>query len=172
MGPNMQRHSVAGIESLIAPEFFDQLVHDAKSDGVSKILAGAIIAMENRVLIVKRAPTEDFMRDVFEIPSGHVENGEDLLSGLSREVLEETSLAVRRISAYAGTFDYRTNSGKLARQFNFVVDDYSGQISLNPSEHSEYRLITPNEADLRGLRMSAETKRIIRDYGVALEAKK
>jgi 8-oxo-dGTP diphosphatase len=171
MEMSTQRHSVSGVDSLVAPAFFDQLVREAKSDGVNKVLAGAIIKMGDEVLIVKRAPTEDFMQNIFEIPSGHVEDGEDLIAGLVREVQEETALNIKRISAYAGSFDYTTGSGKFARQFNFVVDQYDGEVSLNPVEHSEYRFIRPDDQSLHALAMSAETKRIIREYGATLDSK-
>jgi 8-oxo-dGTP diphosphatase len=90
---------------------------------------------------------------------------------LVREVQEETALNIKRISAYAGSFDYTTGSGKLARQFNFVVDQYDGEVSLNPVEHSEYRFIRPDDQSLHALAMSAETKRIIREYGATLDSK-
>ncbi|MCP2245712.1 NUDIX domain-containing protein [Lentzea aerocolonigenes] len=105
---------------MIDSGLLDQLVEDADLDGVAQLVVGAVVEDDGKVLLLKR-PADDFMGGIFELPSGKVEAGEDLKSALVREVEEETGLQVAVATAYLGSFDYLSGSGKKSRQFNFVV---------------------------------------------------
>ena len=155
----------------VSEKFVDGLLEQAKRDGVQKILAGVILERGNDILILRRAPTEDFLKNLWELPSGHVESQEKLITGLYRESTEETGLTPRQIESYIGSFDYRTGSGKLARQFNFAVKHYDGQLKLNPAEHSEYAWVNPANFDFSALTISTETLKIIRHYVASKLAK-
>ncbi|MDX8029375.1 NUDIX domain-containing protein [Lentzea sp. BCCO 10_0856] len=105
---------------MIDSTLLTRLVAEAELDGVVQLVVGAIVEDGGKVLLLKR-PADDFMGGIFELPSGKVEPGEDLKSALVREVEEETGLQVAVATAYLGSFDYLSGSGKKSRQFNFVV---------------------------------------------------
>src|SRR5690606_20772000 len=92
-----------------------ELEKKAESDGIDKKIAGAIVVVNKKILILKRSEKEDFLPGIHEIPSGAVEEGETLLEGLQREVFEETGLVIQAIPAFLNTFDYTSASGKKTR---------------------------------------------------------
>lgn len=129
---------------LIKDTFF--LNKKAKVDSVERIVVGAIIEHDDRILIVKRASTENFLPNIDEIPGGKVEANETILQAVIREVREETGLEVQGIYRYVNFFDYRSRSNILTRQFNFVVDVKTiSHVLLNPKEHQKYFWINSNE---------------------------
>lgn len=93
--------------------------HDT-SDGVEQQVVGAVIESDNRILLLRR-PIDDFRGGTWELPSGKVETGEDLLTTLAREVTEETGLTIAEITRYMGSFDYLSGSGQHSRQHTWSV---------------------------------------------------
>ena len=88
--------------------------------------------------------TDDFMGGIDELPSGNMEQGENIYEALVREVKEETNLDVVNVKLYIGSFDYISGSGKKARQYNFVLDvKNTGNIIL--TEHDGYNWLTIEE---------------------------
>jgi 8-oxo-dGTP diphosphatase len=106
---------------VLRSEAFADLTRQAAADGVQQLVVGAIVAGQDGAVLLLKRPATDFMGGIWELPSGKVEPGETLDDALSREVAEETGLTVAGILLYAGSFDYRSGSGKLSRQFNFAV---------------------------------------------------
>ena len=68
------------------------LKEDKKVD--SKKIAKAVIRDGNKVLILKRAPLLEKFPEEWDLPGGHVMQGEEVLTGLQREVWEETGLII------------------------------------------------------------------------------
>lgn len=122
-----------------------ELQEAAAAAGISRFVVGAIVSSEKKeVLIVQRVAT-DFMGGIYELPSGKVDEGEDLETALVREVAEETGLKVTEIIQHLGNFDYTSKSGKTTRQFNFLVKVESlDKITLNAEEHSAHAWIDPS----------------------------
>lgn len=116
-----------------------ELHEAALAAGISRFVVGAVISSEKKeVLIVQRVAT-DFMGGIYELPSGKVDEGEDLEAALVREVAEETGLKVTEIIQHLGNFDYKSKSGKTTRQFNFLVKvENLDKVTLNAEEHSAY----------------------------------
>ncbi|GGN20018.1 hypothetical protein GCM10011609_71500 [Lentzea pudingi] len=122
---------------MIDSALLERLTKEAEADGVVQLVVGAVVEDDGKVLLLKR-PADDFMGGIFELPSGKVEPGEDLKTALAREVEEETGLTVAVATAYLGSFDYTSGSGKKSRQFNFVVTvDAPEPVVLQ--EHDEYQ---------------------------------
>ncbi|MCW2874991.1 NUDIX domain-containing protein [Actinacidiphila oryziradicis] len=114
----------------------DDLLRSADADRITKHVVGAVITDEDgRVLLLHRT-ADDYFGDLWELPSGGVDDGETLPEALHREVEEETGLTVTTVSAYLGHFDYLSQSGKLTRQFNFTATTTDGAVKL--TEHDDH----------------------------------
>lgn len=115
---------------------YQELIEEAKKQGINRHVVGAVIMKDSKVLLLQR-PKDDFMGGIFELPSGKVEDGEDLSAALHREVKEETGLNIKEIKKYLDNFDYESKSGKKTRQFSFAVTmEESFEIKLE--EHDSY----------------------------------
>ena len=125
-------------------ELYELLIKKGEQEGIVKNVVGAIILNEkNQVLIMSRK-TDDFMGGIDELPSGNMEQGENIYEALVREVKEETNLDVVNVKSYIGSFDYIFGSGKKARQYNFALNvKNTGNIIL--TEHDEYNWLTIEE---------------------------
>ena len=139
-----------------------QAVDRALIDGIQKKVAWAVIMINWKILLCKRTEDE-FMPWLIELPSGNIDSWESIIDWLCREVYEETWLEVDSIEYYIWRFDYTSWSGKKARQFNFIVNCKSGDIKLNPQEHSEYFLIEPSDIPATELKISESTKKVLID---------
>ena len=147
------------IQLNIDPSVIQQLLTSADKDGVQKLVVGAVICKNNKVLLIERV-ISDFMGGFVEIPSGTVKPGEDLLTALTREVKEETGLLVTSILEYYGSFDNRSSSGKKTRHFNFLVEVVSSEIKLSPTEHQAYYWVAWTDVAFTTLNLS-ETMRAL-----------
>lgn len=145
---------------MIDNTFLQQLIEKANADGIQKLVVGAVILKNGKVLVLQRAQ-EEFMAGLVEAPSGGVEQSESLDAALNREVLEETGLLVTKIIDYLGSFDYTSGSGKKARQFNFLVETAEGEVLLNPQEHSMYYLLSHEEVIGTKFNISLETRSVL-----------
>ncbi|MFC2136173.1 NUDIX hydrolase [Bacteroidota bacterium] len=55
----------------------------------------AIIEHKGKILIGKRAVTDDFFSEIWHTPGGGVEEGETFEEALHREIMEETGLKIK-----------------------------------------------------------------------------
>lgn len=136
----------------------DELKARADRGGIQKIVVGAVIVREGKVLLLRRTPG-DFMEGLVELPSGTVDLGENLMETLIREVQEETGLTTTSVDKYVGSFDYLSGSGKKTRQFSFLVKT-EGEVKIS-HEHNAYFWVTPNDLKDTPLPVSEETKKTI-----------
>lgn len=122
----------------------------------------AVIRDGNTALLLERSP-QDYLGGLFELPGGVVETGETLSQALRREVAEETGLALNGIDCYLGCFDYRSQSGRLTRQFNFQATPQvtaQGVPSLVLSEHASFAWV--GVAELPQYPASPEVQQLLR----------
>ena len=125
-------------------ELYELLIKKGKEEGIVKNVVGAIILNEkNQVLIMSRK-IDDFMGGIDELPSGNMEQGENIYEALIREVKEETNLEVVSVKSYIGNFDYISGSGKKARQYNFILNVKNTE-NIILTEHDEYNWLTIEE---------------------------
>jgi len=144
------------MENLVPESELKGLIDESKKNNIEKLVVGIFIEQSignspndnpRKVLIVKRASDEVFLPNVEEIPGGGVDPGETIPETVIRETLEETGLRVTKIIKYVNQFDYLSRSGRLTRQFNFLVEVNDGKlvqnedIKLNPKEHSSFKWI-------------------------------
>ena len=140
-------------------ELYELLIKKGKEERIVKNVVGAIILNErNQVLIMSRK-TDDFMGGIDELPSGNIEQGENIYEALVREVKEETNLDVVNVKSYIGSFDYISGSGKKARQYNFVIDVKNTE-NIILTEHDEYNWLTIEEIR-RSNKITDEVKYIL-----------
>ncbi|MBT2386583.1 NUDIX hydrolase [Streptomyces sp. ISL-11] len=115
----------------------EDLTRAARRDGIAKTVVGAVIADgDGKVLLLHRT-ADDYLGGLWELPSGGVDDGENLIEALRREVAEETGLTVTAIGAYLGHFDYRSGSGRATRQFSFTATVTTGE-TVELTEHDAH----------------------------------
>ncbi len=121
---------------------YQELLNQAVKDKIKRFVVGAVIIQNNKALLLKR-PADDFFPNIFELPSGKVEENENFEQAIRREIKEETGLDIENIIKYLNYFDYNSKSGKKTREFNFLVKIRLGKVKL--SEHTEYKWISKAE---------------------------
>lgn len=138
------------------------LLEQAKRDGIEKNVVGAIIINEEGKILIMSRKSDDFMGGIDELPSGNMEPGEDIITALAREVKEETNCDLKEIVCYIDSFDYKSGSGKNARQYNFVIKvEKTDNIIL--AEHDAYLWQTVEEI-IDNTNITCEVKKTIKKY--------
>lgn len=141
---------------------YGYLLGKGKREGIIKNVVGAIIVNEQGKILVMSRKSDDFMGGIDELPSGNMEKGEDITTALAREVKEETNCDMQKILYYIDSFDYKSGSGKNARQYNFAIKvKETDNIIL--TEHNDYSWETVDEI-LNNPKITAEVKRTIKKY--------
>lgn len=90
-----------------------------------------------------RSPNTTLFPEHWDFPGGKLEPGEDPVSGVEREVLEETSLTVRALKV-VGTVDQHLDKNMQEPSHRFIVyltTVLSGSVQLS-AEHTAYRWAT------------------------------
>ncbi len=105
-----------------------------KNKSPLKVVAG-IIEKANHVFLVKRPPNK---RDggLWEFPGGKVEEGEDLLSALKRELKEELGIKVISADFFTSIKEERENY-KLEFYF-YKIYSYEGEIFLKEAKEASF----------------------------------
>lgn len=70
-----------------------------------------ILNDENKILLVKRCPTDRKDPEKWEVPGGKLDKGEDLVMSKDREIFEETGLLVTQINPLVFTRSYIIEDG-------------------------------------------------------------
>lgn len=138
-------------------EIEQRLLSAAAAAGIDRLVVAAVIREGDRVLLLERNPA-DYLGGLFELPGGVVEPGETLHQALRREVAEETGLIVAALDRYLGGFDYRSQSGRLTRQFNFhLTAPETPAVVL--SEHARFAWV--GRAELAQYPVSPEIREVL-----------
>lgn len=139
------------------------LAEGAGRDGVGKLVVGAVVHADGRVLVLRRSSGDAFLPGIEELPSGGVEPGEGLLDALRRELAEEIGRSgpVVLDAGFVASFDYVSGSGRAARQFTFGVA-HDGRPVVLSAEHSAHRWLRPDELD--GSDVTPETAEVVRAW--------
>ncbi len=141
---------------------YGYLLGKGKRDGIVKNVVGAIIVNKQGKILVMSRKSDDFMGGIDELPSGNMEKGEDITTALAREVKEETNCDMQRILYYIDSFDYKSGSGKNARQYNFAIK-VNGTDKIILTEHDAYSWETVEEI-IDNPKITDEVKKTIRKY--------
>lgn len=100
-----------------------------------------------KVFLPKRAATKKFLPSVYELPGGHIDYGENLVSGLKREIMEEFAMHIRVGDAFA-TFTYmngvkKSHSIEVIYFAQFI--DPLEDIEIHSDNHETYGWFAENE---------------------------
>ena len=123
----------------------------AHDPGRVRIVA-AVLRDGDRVLLCHRSPGRRWYPDVWDLPGGHVEDGEDPKEGLVRELREELGITVSEPSGppireiRTATFDLQV----------WLVDRWTGTpANAAPDEHDAVAWF--ETSDLDSLRLAHES---------------
>jgi 8-oxo-dGTP diphosphatase len=107
-----------------------------------------VIDGEEKVFLPKRADTKKFLPGKYELPGGHIDYGEEIKTGLKREVKEELGIGVALGDPFA-VFTY-TNKVKGSHSIEVVyfaqVIGSPDAITIDPDDHSTCGWFSENEA--------------------------
>ena len=103
-------------------------------DVVAKII---LIDKSKRVLFLKRSDYMTKFAGEWDLPGGHLMQGESLIEGLKREVLEETHIKISNETFL-----------KNIENLHFFYANYNSQPVKLSDEHTEYKFFEKSELDL------------------------
>tara|TARA_Y100001937_G_scaffold127045_1_gene198002 strand:+ start:10686 stop:11108 length:423 start_codon:yes stop_codon:yes gene_type:complete len=109
------------------------LLEDMDTEQVRKAV---LINDEDKALILKSSDLNEKHAGEWDLPGGHIHEGEDDIDGLKREVKEETDLDIT-------SPEMILHDGR--KKF-YKTRSYSGTIKLS-EEHTEYEWVTIDEID-------------------------
>lgn len=110
---------------------------------IKKELVSKVIIFDGReVLLLKRDTDSVTKRSpwTWDLPGGHIDDGESAEEAATREVEEETELNVSSMSPVGQD----SNIGKLT--YFYTAEEWDGEIKLS-KEHEEYKWVSSTELD-------------------------
>jgi len=134
-------------------EYLLALQKQAETDGRKCVVGGLIKNSQGKLFLQKRSPYSESFAGCWDIPGGHVEEGETLYDALSREIMEETGWKLNRINEIVEIFDWQFNTqgqDRRKREFDFLVE-VIGDLANPQIEHpnfTEFRWIGLGEIEI------------------------
>ena len=102
-------------------------------------VVAAIIFFENKILVTQRKYHKNAAFSYkFEFPGGKVENNEDKITALRRELLEELNLELSHFKHFA-SYNYRYDTDKI--KLHFFLSNVN-ELKLTLKVHEAYKLVT------------------------------
>jgi 8-oxo-dGTP pyrophosphatase MutT (NUDIX family) len=110
-----------------------------------------------KLFMPKRAATKKFLPNVYELPGGHVDFGEDIVAALEREITEEFDMTIKVGDAFAAFTYLNDVKGSHSVEVVFFAQFVEAieKVRLNPEDHSEYHWYS--QAEFAGVVASAKT---------------
>jgi len=102
----------------------------------------AIIRKDVQILLLQRSSKSGFDPDLWELPGGKIDYGENLVDALEREVKEEVGLVIKIGRPFKTWHFYKDPFWVTG--VTFLCDYISGNVNLS-SEHADYVWIDPEE---------------------------
>lgn len=144
-------------------EDFERLLKEAKQSGYNIGACVRISNPEGLVLLVRRAKN-DFFGNIWEIPGGAVDPGEDVKQAAAREVYEETGLKIKTEQLqYLTYFEFNNIETKMLKlKFVFSVT-VKGDVAVS-HEHSDFKWATLKEISKMKLQSKHEQYELWDDH--------
>lgn len=122
------------------------------AEGQQVITACALVHQkvngENKVFLAKRSDSKKFLPGVFEIPGGHIDYGENLVTGLKREFKEEFGADIIVGDPFAAfTYENHIKKSHSVEIIYFARLSPNSKIVLNKNDHSASIWVGQNELD-------------------------
>lgn len=132
----------------------------------TKVIVSALVWTGNKVLLMKRAKNFSklsYGKDVWDLPGGGVDFGEDVIEALRREMAEETGIQMDPSVGLKTVLSYTINDdSRITHRINIIYAlelDSRPEIKLS-GEHSEF-IFTDNEEGLKDLDMLEPVKKLL-----------
>lgn len=109
------------------------------------IVSAIILGKNNQIVLVQESKPHNIGK--WNIPSGRLKNGENLIHGIEREIKEETGLnaIVKNLS---GIYEYKSSTGADCIRFNFVCESSNYNIIIDHQEILDAKWISHNEINI------------------------
>ncbi|GAB4146348.1 MAG: hypothetical protein OHK0017_06730 [Patescibacteria group bacterium] len=120
---------------------FAYLLDQAEDEGFERVNAAAMIFnREGKLLLAQRSETKAEGAGLWHIPGGKIEEDEDPIEALHREIKEELNLEITKVIDRIETVhDYDGHSGQKTRSMFFVCRA-EGEITLN-NENKAFKFV-------------------------------
>jgi 8-oxo-dGTP pyrophosphatase MutT (NUDIX family) len=121
-------------------DYLEDIYENTKPPDTDRVSKVVIYNRNGKILLLKRADD----RSDWDLPGGHLQQGEDHLQGARRETEEETNLVIsdpKYIKTHENTEFFKCECPK-------------GEIKLDPKEHLDFRWINPRELNDYRIRKS------------------
>ncbi|MDP4170519.1 MAG: NUDIX domain-containing protein [Bacillota bacterium] len=110
-------------------------------NGIILVVSVSIIK-NNEVLIIKE--NKPSVINKWNFPSGHIEQGEDIIAAACREVKEETGYEVK-LSKTTGIYNFISNTNHQVILFHFIGEILGGSLKLEETEIIDSKWIPISE---------------------------
>ena len=102
-------------------------------------VVAAIIFFENKILVTQRKFSKNSAFSYkYEFPGGKVEDNEDKITALRRELMEELNLEITSFKHFA-SYNYNYDMNKI--KLNFFVSNVT-ELKITLKVHETYKLVT------------------------------
>ena len=102
-------------------------------------VVAAIIFFENKILVTQRKFSKNSAFSYkYEFPGGKVEDNEDKITALRRELMEELNLEITSFKHFA-SYNYNYDMNKI--KLNFFVSNVT-ELKITLKVHESYKLVT------------------------------
>jgi len=131
---------------------------------VHRTACASTIIYQGKILIVRRANTENFLPGVWELPGGKKKAFESTKKGLLREIREETGLTKIKIIKLLSLFEYSVHKNENYHdtvQINFLCELEEEQPVVLSSEHQDFLWV--GEETYFRYKMTDQVKAVIKE---------
>ena len=98
----------------------------------------SVIKKGELFLALHRSENESAFPGLWDFPGGRMEEGEEFIESLTREVAEETTLKIKPRETPIGIYYAESRPGVLVEFSVYAIDEFSGEVKIC-KEHSEYK---------------------------------
>lgn len=115
-------------------------------------IACLILNNENKFLLIQRNPKDDSCPGFWELPSGGIDEGENMEESVVREVMEETGIDIskmdiKQVDTESYTFTKENGDIKDVTETTYIVLLNNTPKVVLSDEHIDYKWITLSQLD-------------------------